>query len=95
MAAGSIPAKRARMAMAVTGKNRHFHWATIQPRHFESTAQKAGYSQDKAAELMADFKAGADAVLTKVSGSLPANFPAHISDPIFDGIRRQTNKLPG
>lgn len=95
MTAGSIPAKRARMAMAVTGKNRHFHWATIQPRHFESTAQKAGYSQDKAAELMADFKAGADAVLTKVSGSLPANFPAHISDPIFDGIRRQTNKLPG
>lgn len=95
MAAGSIPAKRARMAMAVTGKNRHFHWAIIQPRHFESTAQKAGYSQDKATELMADFKAGADAVLTKVSGSLPANFPAHISDPIFDGIRRQTNKLPG
>ena len=95
MTAGSIPAKRARMAMAVTGKNRHFHWATIQPRHFESTAQKAGYSQDKAAELMADFKAGADAVLTKVSGSLPANFPAHISDPIFDGIRRQSNKLPG
>lgn len=89
-----IPAKKAKMAMAVLGGNRHFHWSTILPRHFVSMAQKVNYSPERAIRIMAEMKEKTEQVIADVQATLPADFPFNISDSIFTGLRRQAARLP-
>lgn len=88
-----IPAKKAKMAMAVLGSNRHFHWSTILPRHFVSTAQQVDYSQESAMRMMAEMKEKTEPVINDLQAILPADFPLKISDAIFTGLRRQAARL--
>ncbi len=89
-----IPAKKAKMAMAVLAGNRHFHWSTILPRHFVSMAQKVNYSPEIAIRTMTEMKEKTEQVIADVQATLPADFPLNISDTIFTGLRRQAAKLP-
>jgi len=89
-----IPAKKAKMAMAVLAGNRHFHWSTILPRHFVSMAQKVNYSPEIAIRTMTEMKEKTEQVIADVQATLPADFPLNISDTIFTGLRRQAARLP-
>ncbi len=91
--AGSIPAKKAKMAMALQGKNRQYHFAMIQPRHFISTAAHAGYSQESALKLMKEMASRTDEVIATVTAELPADFPEQISGAIFRGLASQAAKI--
>ena len=93
MAKGSIPAEKAKMAMSVKGRNRHYHWARIQPRHFVSTAQQGGFSVEKAKTLMEEMAQKTEAVITNIQSTLPSDFPSHISQPILEGLRKQAMRL--
>lgn len=90
---GSLPDEKAKMAMALKGRNRHYHWARIQPRHFLSTAKYAGLSTERARFLMNEMARKAEAVSSQVSSRLPEGFPDHISEPILEGLRIQARKL--
>jgi serine/threonine-protein kinase HipA len=89
-----IPAKKAKMAMAVLGNNRHFHWDRILPRHFVSTAQRVSYSQENVSAMMKEMKEKTEQVIAEVEARLPVDFPAKISHAIFEGLRRQAARLP-
>jgi len=93
IARGNIPAEKARMAMSLKGRNRHYHWARIQPRHFLSTAQQVGFSTKKASTLMQEMALQTEPVIRQVQSILPKNFPSHISQPVFEGLRKQARKL--
>jgi serine/threonine-protein kinase HipA len=93
IARGNIPAQKARMAMSLKGRNRHYHWARIQPRHFLSTAQQVGFSTKKASTLMQEMALQTEPVIRQVQSILPKNFPCHISQPVFEGLRKQARKL--
>jgi len=93
IAQGSLPAERAKMAMSVKGKNRHYHWARVAPRHFLTTARSTGFSQERTRRLMTDIAAQTDPVIERVVAMLPENFPEHISRPVFEGMRKQAAKL--
>ena len=93
IARGNIPAQKARMAMSLKGRNRHYHWARIQPRHFLSTAQQVGFSTKKASTLMQEMALQTEPVIRQVQSILPKNFPSHISQPVFEGLRKQARKL--
>ncbi|NWO07933.1 MAG: type II toxin-antitoxin system HipA family toxin [Alteromonadaceae bacterium] len=90
---GSLPVKRAKMAMSVKGKNRHYHWQRIEPRHFLTTARGAGFSQRRTKELMAEIAENTDKVINQVATGLPEAFPETVSRPIFDGMQSQSDKL--
>lgn len=90
---GSIPAKKAKMAMALQGKNRQYHFTMIQPRHFISTAAHAGYSQESALKLMKEMASRTDEVIATVTAELPADFPEQISGAIFRGLASQAAKI--
>lgn len=90
---GGIAAKKAKMAMALQGRNRQYHFAMIQPRHFISTAGHVGFPKDAAAKLMHDMAAMTEAVIATVAAELPAGFPEHISKAIFSGLSAQAAKL--
>lgn len=93
MAQGSLPANRAKMAMSLKGRNRHYHWARIQPRHFLSTAQQVGFSRARAASLIQEVIELSEPAIQAVERRLPVGFPSAISHSILEGIRRQVALL--
>ncbi|MCD8520925.1 MAG: type II toxin-antitoxin system HipA family toxin [Saccharospirillaceae bacterium] len=87
MAANSLPAAKAKMAMAVKGKNRHYHWQRIEPRHFISTAKAVGFSVQRAQQVLMELAEKTAAVISRVETLLPHDFPETIADSIFTGLQ--------
>lgn len=90
---GGIPLKKAKMAMALQGKNRQYHFAMIQPRHFISTAAHVGFSEDTAYKMMQEMAARTEEVIATVAAELPADFPEQISNAIFNGLSSQAARI--
>lgn len=87
-----LQSQKIKMAMALVGKNRHYHWHAIQPRHFVSTAESIGFNAETARGLFNEMIDKIDNVVTQVASQLPGNFPESISEPTFDGILRHRGK---
>lgn len=92
-ATGGIPRQKAKMAMALQGKNRQYHFARIQPRHFISTSAHVGFSQEMAFSLMQEMAARTAEVIATVAATLSADFPEQISSAIFDGLASQAARI--
>lgn len=84
--------QKAKMAMAVQGKNRHYKWLEIQPRHWLSTARQAGL-ETTANEDILHLIDQTPVVADTVSASLPKGFPEHVSGPILDGLLSSAKRL--
>ncbi len=93
MAQGSLAPQKAKMAMSVKGRNRHYHWDRIEPRHFITTAQQVGFSSERTSELLGEIAGQVQAVISKVEALLPCDFPSRISEPILEGVQHQAEKL--
>ncbi|WP_292258135.1 type II toxin-antitoxin system HipA family toxin [Marinospirillum sp.] len=93
MATGSLPAARAKMAMSQKGRQRHYHWQRMEPRHFISTAIETGFSTATTRQLMQETALLAERVIDAVRNQLPANFPPKIAEPIFTGVQDHAEKL--
>jgi serine/threonine-protein kinase HipA len=90
---GGIQEKKAKMAMALEGKNRQYHFSMIQPRHFISTAERVGFSSQKVVEMMQQMADEAEHVIADVTAKLPVGFPPSISSAIFLGLKEQADKI--
>ncbi|MBY4868521.1 type II toxin-antitoxin system HipA family toxin [Burkholderia anthina] len=86
---------RARLAMAVCGKNRHYVIGDIQPRHWIAQGARVGLTEGDVRAAMADVAARTEPAIADVASRIPADFPADVADAIFDGMRRQARKLGG
>jgi serine/threonine-protein kinase HipA len=84
--------KSAKLAMAVAGKNRHFHLATILRRHFNASAARCGWGND-AEDIIGDLLARVEGAIDRVSAALPAGFPGDVAESIFEGVRAQARRL--
>jgi serine/threonine-protein kinase HipA len=84
-----LQSKKIKMAMALFGKNRHYHWYSIQPRHFISTAETIGFNTETARGIFNEMIDRIDDVVPQVKAQLPKNFPESIARPTFDGIIKQ------
>jgi serine/threonine-protein kinase HipA len=91
--AKGIAARKAKMAMALQGKNRQYHWAQIQPRHFPATAARVGFSAQRAKTMMDEMGTMTAEVIASVRLCLPPDFPQHISEAIFQGMEKQAERL--
>lgn len=90
--AGKIAPEKARMAMALWGKNRHYRWAEIRRSHFERTAKDCGlglWAESYVDEVIHEAAGAVDAV----GNRLPKNFPAEVADSICDGVKEAAKKL--
>lgn len=85
--------KKIKMAMALLGSNKHYHWHTIQARHFISTASAVRYSKKQAQALLEKMLSEVGEVIDQVSGKLPKEFPMAIAQNIFDGMRKARDRL--
>jgi serine/threonine-protein kinase HipA len=84
--AGQIRRDHMKLAMAV-GDNRHYVIDTIQPRHFIQTAARARIGASVVSALLQDIRATAPAAIERDLQTLPAGFPAEITDAILEGFR--------
>lgn len=84
--------QKIKMAMAAEGRNRHYKWAEILPRHWVATAEKCGLGASIRKEV-GNLSARAPDVVATVSSSLPENFPDHVSTPVFEGLLRAADRL--
>lgn len=77
-----------KMAMALHGKNTHYKWQNIMPRHWFDESKRIDFPKTEMEAIIENTKSRFDTVLTNVTEKLPGDFPEHISTPIFDGIKK-------
>ena len=73
------------LAMALIGRNRHYHFDAIRRRHFNSTARKMGYGQS-AEPLLRELVERTPAVVDEVAATLPAGFSQVVADKVLGGL---------
>lgn len=88
----ALQPQKIKMAMSLKGKNTHWKWNDIQPRHFVSTALQVKYPSDKAAAHYEYFVDNIENAIAKVEGKIPDNFPPYVAEAIFSGLRKQASK---
>jgi len=91
-APNQFPWQKAKLAMAVSGKNRHYLLKDIQRRHFNAMAQKCGHGRDAEA-LIQSLLERAPAAVDEVNAKLPAGFPQQVVDTILGGLKSAANAL--
>ena len=84
--------KNVKLAMAVSGKNRHYNLATVMRRHFNATAAKCGWGET-AEDMIGELLTKVDDAIESVSKQLPDGFPEDVATAIFEGMRSQAKQL--
>ncbi len=80
------------MAMAVRAGNTHYKMSEILRRHWNATAKANAVGADFEA-TMVRLLALAPKAIAEVQAQLPDDFPAQVSDTIFEGVLRQAESL--
>lgn len=93
LAKKQLQERKIKMAMALRGKNNHYHWYGMQRRHFLETAKIVNYSVQKAEQVLEEMLEKVERVIEQVSDKLPSKFPSKIYQPIFSGMRAAKRKL--
>lgn len=78
-------ARDLKLAMALIGKNRHYHFHAVRRRHFNSTARKVGYGES-AEPLLRELLARTPAVVEQLQADLPPGFSQEVADKLLGGL---------
>lgn len=89
--AHQVPADTLKMAMALRGKNAHYHVQTIQPRHFLDTAKREGYADMEGS--MRRMAARLPTALEEIAQKLPQNFPENLFHTVAHGVLTMSRRL--
>jgi serine/threonine-protein kinase HipA len=87
-----LPVQKLKMAMAVRGKNTHYHWNTIKRHHWEAVARRNGLG-DRVDAIIRSVAERTPYVIQTVRDTLPPDFPGEIAESIFDGMERAARYL--
>lgn len=78
--------------MALLGKNKHYRFADVQRRHFNSTAARCFLRAD-AEDVMEQVLARTTGAVEAVAARLPVGFPQQVAETIFAGVERSAKQL--
>ena len=90
---GSLQTNKIKLAMGVRAQNKHYKIAEIQPRHFFSMAVSLGLKDDLAEKILLTLAEKSEIVIDGVATQLPKDFPKDISEPVFESIKRKSQKI--
>lgn len=79
--------------MGLLGKNKHYRFHDIEPRHFLSTAAAVGVSEDVAKAWLKELAEKTPSVIEAAIRELPPDFPSNVSEPIFSGMTVRSAKI--
>ncbi len=83
---------KAKMAMAVLGKNKHYLFKDIQRRHFNSMAVKC-FDRGDADAVVESVLSRAPHAIEAVGQRLPRGFPVRLAESIFTGLQLSAVRL--
>ena len=83
---------KARLAMSVRGKNKHYLMKDIQCRHFNETAARCGLGEN-AEPFIQEILAATSKVIESVQAEIPKGFPKHVLESILDGLSNSARQL--
>jgi len=83
---------KAKLAMALLGKNKHYHFKDVQRRHFNSTAAKC-FQRTDAEDLIEQVLERTTTAIDNVAKKLPKGFPEKVAESIFQGLRKSAEQL--
>ncbi|MDP2033253.1 MAG: type II toxin-antitoxin system HipA family toxin [Polaromonas sp.] len=83
--------RRAKLAMALRGKNTHYHLHEIRTRHWELLARQSGVPD--AFDHMVALVLQVPEALARVQAQLPAGFPQRVFKPIRAGMLAQAEQF--
>jgi len=87
-----IPPEKLKLAMAFTGKNRHYEWDKVSSRHIRETARLCNF-QGEIDQIILDFIGRVPEAISQVSAELPSTFPDSVATPVFEGLLNAIKKL--
>lgn len=90
--AGQFSRYKARLAMALLGKGRHYHFKDVQRRHFNSTAARC-FQRPDAEDLIEQVLERTPMAIANVARKLPKGFPGKVAESIFQGLRKSAEQL--
>ena len=85
--------RKAKLAMSLSGRNRHYGLAEIQTRHWQGLAVGSGVPGlwDRMQALVRT----SDGAIQRVLDVLPAEFPERVATTIREGVRSQATRFLG
>ena len=89
--ANQLSPRRAKLAMALRGKNTHYHLHEIHPRHWQTLAQQSGVPD--AFDHMVALVLQVPDALERVAAELPNGCPKRVFKPIQAGMLAQAQKF--
>jgi serine/threonine-protein kinase HipA len=89
-----VPWQKAKLAMALRGRNRHYELSTIQRRHFNATAARCGWGES-AEDIIGETLSRLEGAIQATLDELPADFPEGLAATIFEGAHTQARRLEG
>lgn len=85
-----------KLAMSLKrSRGRKYQCMMIRRTHFLATAKEVGFSEDSMNDMLDDMASKTEQVINRVAATLPKDFPAFISEPIFQGMRKFSERLLG
>ena len=89
--ANQVSPRRAKLAMALKGKNAHDHLQEIHTRHWQALALQSGVPG--AFDHMVALVLQVPDALERMEAQLPAGFPQKVFKPIRTGMLAQAEKF--
>lgn len=90
--ANQLEWRKARLAMSVRGRSRHYKLQEIQRRHFNAMAPRCGLGPDAEA-LIQELIGQTAGVIDRVARELPAGFPADLAGQMLDRLHQSALRL--
>jgi serine/threonine-protein kinase HipA len=84
--------QKIKMAMSLKGKNTHWKFDHMLPRHFLSTAEHVKYPVNKVKNHYEYFIDNVEPAIALVESKLPVSFPSYVAETIFSWLRNQAKK---
>jgi len=81
------------MAMALHGKNTHYSWHEIMPRHWFDEAKQVNFPESEMQAIIDQTLSTIDTIITDVNSRLPENFPDNIAETVFEGMKKAAKKF--
>lgn len=88
-----VEIKKIKMAMALEGKNKHYLWQKIMPRHWFDEAKKVDFPATEMQSIIDKALGNLEPVIDQVQSNLPEGFPEEISKPVFQGMLKARQKF--
>jgi serine/threonine-protein kinase HipA len=81
-----IMPQKLKMAMAVKGREKHYTWDRMLPRHWFSTGYGCRFPASQVETILDELLGNIDTVIAQVGTQLPGTFPARVAEPVFNGM---------